>query len=335
MAATGGAGELDDYLMAGRIKCLKSTAGRPKQDTLFVVGRLGKSAICGWSYKTDGEVGEHFRYISDDGGTVGFKTIAQLGRSLLESKRVDLSYVAAQRNQYGSQSQKARFDGIQLAAFDDIPFAVFFSSSYVGIYPDDVMALRNSGGGTSVTQHGVLSLACQNNEIQSITFSQQQDDVLTARVDGKKLRDATNAFFLTGMAKTHCEYRFDPPWSPQVSAPWTTTSTVERLGLGGEKYQAKYRTTVEFFTKDPLRIEGEMSKILSLIPENEEVQSNSPIDYVWKDQSISRRIDGVALNKAGDLHFDIPPRRNRAYVFGGVAISCLVSGLWFSLRRLS
>ena len=76
-----------------------------------------------------------------------------------------------------------------------------------------------------------------------------------------------------------------------------------------------------------------MDRIVGIIPENEEIQSNSPIDYAWKKEAIVRRIDNVALSTAGDLHFDTSPDKTLSYVLMGFIPVALMLGFWTIRRR--
>lgn len=299
----------NDYLVTGSVECTKSVGDADLligARTCFLVAITADRGLVGWTFNNNGAAGEDFRFVASNlPAPVGIRLLSKTSNNLLESQGRDLQYVVL--NHKAAVSTRAeRLDAIEVAPFQDYPFALFFSSSYLGVDTGEVGALVRSGTNEaeSTSVCGVLAVTKgDGGSLREIRFSQKADDELSARLPGKRLRDYESPFFDGGLVGVTYKAEFQPPLAARPTVPWLVLCSCERVGKNGHVTRAEYRAAVTKALFERTSVDHEIDAILRLIPEGEEVQSSGPIEYVWERENVVRRVDSEAVARARWLLF--------------------------------
>jgi hypothetical protein len=292
------------YLLVGNATCRAETGydrRKPGDTAQFIVAIANARALIGWnSHKGKGDRYVFLAGTSDQ--SVGVNFDSTFGQSMLASRdRCDSLVMQAGSDHVDSSD---RFASAQVAAFAEYPFALFFSCDSVGVRIDEIASIVQKPGSTFSVQSPCGKLVVtKNNGLQSITFAQEESDILTPSSPELKLQSATNKLFPAGLKRVFYRCDFAPPLSEHSAAPWVSTCTTENEGRDGKVFRTDFRIAVDEFSTNETRINEVIDNVLGRIPEGEMVQTGGPIDYVWKGGKVARNIDAAALQTAESLQF--------------------------------
>ncbi|HVC96809.1 MAG TPA: hypothetical protein VND64_24235 [Pirellulales bacterium] len=261
-------------------------------------------ALVGWTFVDDAEFGNVFRFVAKHlPGPVELVFSCKSMDNKIESDGRKLEAVGF-HGQDRLSTRAERLDAVEMAAFSNYPWALFFSSSHVGVGTAEVAALLNSPAHLARSEHPCGTLMVEQDEVGSlraIRFSQGANDRLTARALDKGLEDYESPLFEGGLVRVNYSTVFDSPLGSHPSAPWSADCACEHVGANGHVSRVAYRVTVTDASFDEARVDREIDAILGLIPEGERVQSIGPIEYVWERQNVVRRVDSEAVAVANRL----------------------------------
>jgi hypothetical protein len=292
----------DRYVLVGAARCTNAVRypNRSTGDNVqFVVALAETRGLVGWS-KNKGEERYLFLGHTADEPTLvlGFRSAA--GESLLES-HMPCREVGIQG---GWSDRSSRFVSAQVAAFEDYPFAVFFSCSVVGVSADDISSMLSKPGRSVSAQSrcGKLTIT-KGNGLESIAFVQDAEDLITSHPPEVKVRDFKSKALPEGLNRILYRCDFAPPLTERSAAPWVSTCSIVNESLGGTAVRADFEISILEFSTDERRINKVIDSVLKRIPDGERIQSAEPIEYVWNGGQVVRRIDPAALQSAESLEF--------------------------------
>ncbi len=189
---------------------------------------------------------------------------------------------------------------IEYSQFGPCPFALFFSSDYLGIQPDQV-----AKGGISRNRCGELRVQLDSaGAIRHIEFEQNESDLLTVRLAEQTLAKTTFPF-PAGLKRVFYEATFSPPFDGTATS-WECSCVRERVSRADEVERAETRVIVTRFTTDPAEIEKGIGEYLALIPNGYRVRptgGKDPVSYVWQDGKVVRHLDNSAIAIAAEAEF--------------------------------
>ncbi|QDT98562.1 hypothetical protein [Gimesia aquarii] len=300
------------YLIDGTVTYLGGTdADRVSGETSsFLVAITSSRGLASWGYTGDEWPVEMCRYIDEDLQRpilFRFHSLRDNVGSILESRKRSLEFAVLQEeNKEPEKNQKNRFNNLEVASFSAYPFALFLSSSYLGITQDEIVNLVMKPGlkASVKTQYGELTvIESQEGLLESIQFTQEADDLLTARLETLTVSTAHSVFSDQKMKRIHYACQFSPPLTIPLSNCWTATCLLEKEGAAGGKYRVENRVAVKHCRFDLQSINQEIDQILNYVPEGEEVQSKNPIEYIWSGRNIVKRVDKPGLALARSVRF--------------------------------
>lgn len=301
------------YLIAGEFEYL---GGMDDPDlpvgtkTQFTVGFTEHRGVVGWStQEPKARFTEQYHYVDEETKQViAVAYEVESFESMLTTKKdrpAALAIRDPQRKQVATFEE--RLSELELAVFSNIRFAVFFGSSYHGVPATTVMQSISSSNRVNETSHACGKLTTTKDaegRLESIQFVQRSDDLLTVRVQDQQVKNSRSHLLNENYSEIVYACNFLSPLRfPLESWPWASTCSVQFRGKSGKTRLAKYRVTVLTCLTDTSKINSEMDKILRSIPEGEEVQAPSNVEYVWSKGAVIKRIDYDGLGIADRLSF--------------------------------
>lgn len=293
------------YLLAGRATCEEAentTVVGVGEILPFLVAVTPRRVLAGWEV----EGGEVFFYVTDASlRPISFETKSARGTSMLHPNERVLTVVVEQRNMLENDTS-SRVAAAQKAVFRRFSFAMFFSSAFHGIDVADVDSLLSDSPARDTSRHlcGELSADVVNESgLREIQFMQARDDVFTVRQPDLKLHEVNFAPFASGLQRVLYKCTYDPPLRLESDLLWTSECVTEEEGVNGTTVRVRYTVSIDEFTTDDSRVNSEINKIVSLVPDGERVVVDGPIEHSWIDGRIQRRIDSDALKRAEGLTF--------------------------------
>ena len=306
--------EVKSYLLVGKAECVgvENVSYPPKGNVLpFFVAITPERVLTGWKIQNP-ESCDIFYYSSDsDDWPVTFEIASSPGSNMLQSGSRHLRVIVRQKK-LKENIWSARIASAQVAAFDNFSFATFFYEGNFGIRFDDVAALLAQGKKRVSAQFSCGKLTVVNrNGLQAIEFLQQANDVFISIDPTMKLRDIKYDPFDSGLQRVLKKCVFEPPLTAESKAPWVTECVNETEGRNGKMVRVRTKIDIEEYSTDTVRINREIDKVLSVVPEGSPVVTNSPVDYIWKGGRVERKFDVAALENSEALHF----QRSRSRMF--------------------
>ena len=277
----------NQYWMSGRVVSADGTA-----DDSFVVAvsdRRCVSARKGGSSASMQYTGAHARSVQIDW------TPASATGALSPSDG-DLQYVLLSGDVVG-KTQNAHLSAVQMASYDNVPFALFFSCDYVGVEVEHVKgnAYRN--------QCGSLRVDRDARGIQRIVFQQEQQDLLTARLPDQTLEKTTHPY-PEGRKRIRYETEFSPSFS-SVSTQWVANCLWSCETMSGAIHTVRNRVVVDEFITDVDLVSQRIDEFVAFVPDGHPVKSvgNDPLSYVWQEGKVIRHLDNSSVAIAAEAEF--------------------------------
>lgn len=324
------------YLLAGSAECMEAMNSRniKRGSTLsFLVAVTPDRVLSGWQIELPhGESGEAFFYASAASPRpVSFEFFSTPAKSMLAATDRDLKVVVEQGT-LEENSHIARVSAAQTAVFGNISFAAFFASAFHGIRCEDIDVLRGNGKPRASSDHPCGQLTVVNEGgLRIIELSQSADQLFTIREPGTTLRSVRFAPFNAGLQRAQYTCTFDPPWHPASKAPWRAECVTEEVGTNAQVLRVRYSVTIHDFTTEMERVNAEVDKIVSLVPNGEHVVTSGPVEHEWEDGRIVRRIDADALRLAEQLEMSQRSTRVKRVVL--VIVAMVVLGILLVVRQ--
>lgn len=339
LCAKGAEAQPAAYLLYGDAQCVDAVGSPDTQVgrvTPFLIAITSDRMLVGYAFDNDqGALAERYRYI-------GAGTSHPAGIRFESDKRRDLAHPGSRKIVEMSRQEKienlfrsTRLDSAEVAAFSDFPFALFFSSSYLGIDDADISALLQAPGRIASSEHecGKLTVSKMGRALARIEFLQTSADSLTRRRPERRLIDVTQPKkYASGLRRVLYRCEFSPHVDFTEFSPVAARCTVEREAVDGYLERCEYDIQYLAHTTSEARINSEIDKLLSFIPDGQTVSTNDRVDYIWQDQKMVKRIDAVALDQAGRLRF-LGARPWRSVLLIGNLLFILVVAYFLFLRR--
>ncbi len=331
----GGQFQVKNYMLVGKLNFQSADEDSAKRNYPFLIAVAPNRVLTGLRTRSRQE---SFEYSSDaDLRSVSFEIEAKLADNLLESQSRRLQAIVRQR-QMKENSYAARFANAQTATFAKANFALFFSADYLGVSPDDVFSLLAQGKERAAKRIpcGILTVVSQNGGLKTIEFSQDEEDVFTSRNPDKKLNEVKYDPFATGLKRVDVRCVFDPPLTADMKAPWTATYRTKEEGRNGKSVEEKATVEIQECTTDLDRINREIDKILSVVPEGSRVVADVPNKYVWRkgrveaNSVVAKKSDGKKTQTVDPAKRSDADRRNRfswTWIAAVAVTSIVLAGL--------
>lgn len=244
----------------------------------------------------------------------------------LKPRGVEVSYVLLSDHK-NERASDGYLKPVGLPGASQFNFGVMLQSDYVGISTENI---RNND--TYRNKCGVLRVQrTSRGAIKTITFDQEESDLLTVRLPDQTLAQTTHPY-KAGRKSMSLTTSFTPPFD-QTSQQWMADCSWTCVTKDNQTIHNTYRVVVDEFSRDLKTINQRIDEYLALIPNGFKVRAvgDDPISYIWRDGKVVRNLGNAATAIAAEAEFKSSSSQRWLWLTGLLILVALLAIFW--IRR--
>lgn len=269
------------YLLAGKATLVEQSGfDRPfvPRETMILVARTPARALVGWSYDGQEAIGERHRFSYSGPGlthAIAMDFVSESKSDLLSVTGLALDSPVRQGALQGTESLEVHALAVT-GPFSNYPLAVFFCSPDKQFVLADTPAILN---GENVVCNSFGEFIASDREGKQLLVVQQGEDDLASRSHKTMLGEIKSPLFKKGIKSVLLSAEFSKVLTDSIEAPWTVRKSKVITGIDGAITKISHDIFITQFTVNATKIDGEIDKILALIPNGQAVVTSDNMSY--------------------------------------------------------